>query len=217
MLKVTESGQSKFSWWPDWVGSDVAIIASGPSMKDIDVSCINGRCKVIAIKKTIEKCEWADAVYGCDAPWWRSVQGLPKFNGIKICYRDNALDGYPDIRRINMNKDSDELLLDEPAMIGSGGNSAFQALNLAVQFGARRILLVGCDMTDRPGAHWYGRNNWMNAGNPSAHNFTRWVKAFFKIVPKLNEIGVDVINSSPYGALKAFPCRSVPDVLRAWE
>ena len=43
--------------------------------------------------------------------------------------------------------------------IGGGGNSGFQALNLALQWGARKIILVGFDLTDENGLHWYGRNS----------------------------------------------------------
>lgn len=217
MLKVTELGKEKFNWWPDWEGCDAAIIASGPSVKGIDLNQIRGRCKVIAIKKTFELCEWADAVFGCDAPWWRSVNGLKQFNGLKFCFSGSDLHGHPEIIRVNIDKEAEVLLLDKPAHLGSGGNSAFQALNLIVQFGAKRILLVGVDMTDRPGAHWYGRNNWLNASNPGYDSFSRWNRSFLKIRPQLDDLGIEVINSSPYGACKAFKSWSVPDTLKAWS
>jgi hypothetical protein len=52
-------------------------------------------------------------------------------------------------------------------VVGGGGNSGFQAVNLAAQFGASRIILIGFDMTDRGGKHWYGRNHWPMSNNPT--------------------------------------------------
>lgn len=90
-------------------------------------------------------------------------------------------------------------------MVGSGGNSGFQALNLAVQFGARRILLVGFDMNDRGGVHWYGRNSWPMANNPDHNNFRRWIAAFEGAAPLLKSMGIEVVNLSPHSAIQCFP------------
>lgn len=107
----------------------------------------------------------------------------------------------------------DRLLLDKVGRVGSGGNSGFQALNLAVQWGARRILLIGFDMTDSSGVHWYGRNNWPMASNPYEPNFVRWIAAFQAAAPVLAKLGVEVINCSVYSAMKSFPRRSLDDAL----
>jgi uncharacterized Rossmann fold enzyme len=42
---------------------------------------------------------------------------------------------------------------------------------LAAQLGAKTILLIGFDMTDSAGVHWYGRNNWEQANNPTQDCF----------------------------------------------
>lgn len=204
-------------WFPDWKYDIAAIIASGPSAKGINLDGLQ-RCKVIAIKRSFDLYPAADVVYGCDAPWWREVRGLPKFKGLKICYRKSLLSGteFPDIKRVEIIENCDKLLFDEPGTIGSGGNSGFQSLNLALQFGAKRVVLIGFDMTDRPGAHWYGRNNWPGANNPSPDNFKRWIKTMETAAIDLAARGIEVINTSPYGALKAFTRWSLDDTLKAW-
>jgi len=141
---------------------------------------------------------------------------LPEFTGLKMCWAGNLLSGFPDIRRIEIDKFVDRLLFDEIGKIGSGGNSGFQALNLAVQFGARRIILIGFDMTDRGGVHWYGRNNWMMANNPDATNFNRWIAYFATAADQLRSMGIDVVNASPTSVLKAFPRRSIADAMKEW-
>lgn len=210
-----EKGRQAFDWWPDWRDERVAIIASGPSAKTFDFSRIRRTFRVIAIKENVELCPWAHVVYGCDGAWWRHRRGLPDFAGLRISYDARVCEQFPGIKRVDIAKMNDRIILDGPMSIGSGGNSGFQALNLAVQFGASRVILIGFDMTDRGGVHWYGRNAWNGANNPSEHNFRRWCAAFQASLPDLS--GVDVVNVSPVSVLKAFPRRSLDDTLQDWS
>lgn len=210
--------------WPDWSGQIVAIIASGASAKEANLEPLRGRAKVIAIKENIELCPWADVVYGCDAAWWRHRNGLKDFKGLRVCWAPEIPFQFPGVRsvKIRIAKDSpreysDKLILDGSGDIGSGSNSGFQAFNLALRWGARRIILVGFDMDDRGGVHWYGRNNWRGCSNPDVDNFLRWIRAFMLAVPDLEAIGAQVINASPRSALKAFPRRSIDDALKEWS
>lgn len=161
-------------------------------------------------------------VYGCDAAWWRAERGLPNFSGLKVSYGSNGLSGqFADIRTINIAKVgrsyADDVVLDPVGTVGAGGNSGFQALNLAVQWGARRIMLVGFDMSDRGGKHWYGRNLWPMSANPDETNFKRWIAAFDRAAPQLQDLGVEVVNCSPASALTCFPKRSISDALKGWS
>jgi hypothetical protein len=191
--------------WPNWSGDTAFIIASGPSLKKQDVEMIRGRGRVIAIKKCVELAPWADVVYGCDGPWWRSVQGLMKFQGLKLAYEPTICDSEYGIRRVEIpDKQANRFLFDEVGKIGSGGNSGFQALNLAAQFGATRIILLGFDVQGESGGHWYGRNNWMQANNPDQYCYQRWQNAFRIAAPDLVARGIDVINASRNSALTCF-------------
>jgi hypothetical protein len=199
--------------WPDWTGRTVAILASGPSTKKAGVHLLKDRITTFAIKRNVELAPWAEAVYGCDYPWWKSVRGLPDFKGAKFAYADRACDQFgcqkvkiPDVK-------ADRLVFDEVGSVGAGGNSGFQALNLAVQFGASRVILVGFDFT---GEHWYGRNNWQGGGNPSESNFKRWRTTLDAAAPVLAERGVEVVNASPNSTVKAYPKRSIEDALKSW-
>lgn len=105
----------------------------------------------------------------------------------------------------------------EPGTIGGGGNSGFQALNLAVQFGAKHILLIGFDMTDQSGIHWYGRNHWVGASNPNHTCFARWIAAFRGAAQDLARMNIEVVNASPHSAMECFPKRSIKEVVEAWS
>ena len=156
-------------------------------------------------------------VYGCDAAWWIHRKGLPEYPGLKVCWGGNRLPDHPDILRVKIAEGAKEeyanYLVFEPGVIGGGMNSGFQALNLAVAFGCRRIALAGFDLTDRAGIHWYGRNTWNNASNPSHNNFRKWAAAFETAAETLREMGVKVINLNSRSELKAFPFGAVEDIL----
>lgn len=203
--------------WPDWRGQDVAIVASGPSAKNAGVALLKGRMRVIAIKKNIELAPFADVVYGCDAPWWRSVRGLPDFKGLRLSY-DEAVCSEFGLQRVEIpDKHSNDLLLGEVGTVGAAGNSGFQALNLAVQFGAKRILLVGFEASVRSGDHWYGRNNWNGANNPDDRLCERWRKAFDNAAGVLSEFGIEVINTAPFSQIKRFKRMTIEQALQTWR
>jgi hypothetical protein len=202
--------------WPDWRGKAVAIIASGPSAKKAGVGGLKGRLPVLAIKKSVELAPFADVVYGCDGPWWRDVRGLPQFKGLKLCYDTVACDEYG-LRRVEIpDKLSNKLLFGAIGKVGAAGNSGFQALNLAVQFGARKILLVGVDVHGRGGEHWYGRNGWSFANNPTEDNYRRWRAAFNAAAVDLAQCNVEVLNASPASDLTAFRKVSIAAALEEW-
>lgn len=208
------------SGWPDWTGETVTIVASGPSAKSADLSLVKGRAKVIAIKQCIDLCPWADMVYGCDAAWWLHRLKLPDYLGMKVCWKGNGLREIDDFLtvEIGINADprvkyTDDLLIGEPGLVGGGGNSGFQAMNLAVNLGAPKIVLVGFDMNRRGGVHWYGRNNWSMANNPDESNFRRWMGAFERAAPVLKRMGVEVLNTSQHSSLQCFPKVSLKDAM----
>lgn len=213
--KAFSLGLSQFDWWKDWRGQHVAIIASGYSVKKQDVTQLAGRLPTLAIKKNIEIAPFADVVYGCDAPWWQSVKGLPNYSGLRLSYNFAACREFPDIKRIEIkDKKSEVLLFDEPASVGSGGNSGFQALNIALQFGAAGVMLIGFDMM---GDHWYGRNNWPSANNPTFEIFKRWVSAFNAAKSQTDAMGIEIVNTSAKSAITAFPKMSIEQALERWS
>lgn len=160
-------------------------------------------------------CPWADVVYGCDGPWWQNKRGLPDFKGTKLAHDTGVCADYRDVHKIEV-RDHDLMLFDEPGVIGSGGNSGFQAINIAAQFGASRILLIGFDMHAASGVHWYGLNVGRNRGNPLDHNYVSWREALNEQSRVLRGMGVEVINASLESALVCFEKKSIEETLQGW-
>lgn len=205
-------------WFLNWSKQAVAVIASGPSVSKLEVASLRGRLPVIAIKENYDLAPWADVVYGCDASWWRNRNGLLSYHGLKVSYTRELRVQFKDIHFVDLDKYDDVIRLSPLGKVGSGGNSGFQAVNLAVQFGATRILLIGFDMDHHARhPHWYGRNNGPGRTNPDHHNYDRWRKAFYQSTGVLNTAGVEIINGSKVSALSCFPKMRVVDALEEWK
>jgi len=204
-------------WFPSWAGETCLLIASGPTAKKANVAIAQGRAKVIAINESYQLAPWADALYACDGQWWQLRHGVQDFYGLKIGHDDDACKSYPAVKKVKIDRYSNEIQLSEHGRIGAGGNSGFQALNLAVQFGCTKIMLVGYDMRVDLGEHWHKRHP-MPLSNPHPNdNIPRWIAALDGAAPKLRAAGIKVVNCSPVSMLKAYPKTTVEEALNAFE
>lgn len=97
----------------------------------------------------------------------------------------------------------DALLFDEPGVIGWGGNSGFQLINLVLQWGATRLLLVGFDCSLEKGRHFFGSHP-SPLDNPRQAGVDRWRAALDGQAPLLDLMGIDVINCAAHSRLTAF-------------
>lgn len=159
---------------------------------------------------------WADILYACDASWWKYNSGAPAFKGLKIGADVRDLQAKYDIKPVKIDQRRDEIMVYKFGTLGYGGNSGFQALNLAVQAGCRTIILVGFDMHDRNGIHWHGKHV-SGLNNPTRSSLARWRGVLDAQAPLLERLGVRVINASLSSALTAYPKMAFEAALAAAE
>ncbi|HCZ47955.1 MAG TPA: hypothetical protein DCZ11_03000 [Gammaproteobacteria bacterium] len=101
-----------------------------------------------------------------------------------------------------------------PGVIHYGGNGGYQMIELATQFGARQIVLLGYDMERRGDqVHWHGRHP-VPLGNCSGDLFVKWRRRLGVLAADLRVLGVDVINCSRHSALTCFDRRPLEDTLQ---
>lgn len=193
-------------WFPDWAGWPAVIVASGPSAKAADLSAVKGQARIIAVNESWRLCPSADVLYGCDAKWWRLAEGAPDFAGLKISIGATP---FADVRQVATT--GRHAFMFKGERVGSGGNSGFQAVNLAILFGSRRIVLVGFDYTVESGVHWHGRHP-AGLNNPSERQMGRWRDRLDATAPALAAKGVEIINASSVSTLRAFPKRRLEDL-----
>ena len=201
-----------------WPSQTVAILASGPSLTREQCEAVRGRARVIAVSnQAIDNdvngatvpafAPWADVLYAADAKWWRCHEKRAlQFGGLKVSIRPDA--GYPEVHTL---QPSDRRPFDDrPTHLVTGSNSGYQALHLAVHFGATRIVLLGYDMQDTGGRrHWFGNH----PGHLNCRNqYQNWVVKFAALAPVLAAKGIEVINCTPTTALRCFRLARLSEV-----
>lgn len=152
-------------------------------------------------------------LYGCDDNFWKKHRGVPLFEGLKVTQDAIAEARIPTLKRVQCNKQNDDLIFDRPGHLVWGGNSGLQAMNLAAQFGAKKIILVGFDMRIDRGLHWHGKHP-IGMNNPTEGNVARWRRATDNAATAMRAHGIDVVNVSPVSALTAYPKMSLEKALR---
>jgi hypothetical protein len=200
--------------WPD---ETVALVATGPSLSVGDLARVRGRYKVIAINDAISIAPWAEVLYSSDVRWWRRYQGVPNFRGAKFSIgrsrgRRDPIAPYDDIEVLeHTGIDGLEPL---PHGLRSGEHSGYAAINLAVHFGAARLVLLGYDL-GLPAigpSHFFGRHP---AGLPetTAPEFARFRAHYASLAVELDTRGIVVVNCAPTTRLEVFPVRPLAHVL----
>lgn len=202
-----------------WTGETVAILATGPSLTPEVCAAVHGKARVIAINDAHRLAPWADVLYSSDRHWYPHHKGVPSFTGMKFGIgstvgKSNRFSDYPGITVLK-NTGYTGLELD-PKGLRNGRNSGFAAINLAVHFGASRIVLVGYDMGIRGGqVHFFGNHQGMS--NPTDAHFGTFRRVFSTMVEPLNALSIEVINCTPGSSLDVFPMAELRDVLTPME
>ena len=202
-----------FSRWRE--GSTCVILAGGPSLTEEDVHHVQAahtedRCKVIAVNDAWQLAPWADLLYACDSRWWDAKRPPPDVAAPRLrvsqdevaCAR-HGLVYVPSVASPGLCR--------TPWTVHQGGNSGYQAINLAFHFGARRILLLGFDMQRTDGkSHWFGDHP---PGLQVPSPFQDFIRRFGPLAQDLSDEGVTVINCSAQTALTCFPRHTISQAL----
>ena len=190
-----------------WPGSIVVCLACGPSLTQADVDYCRDRGRVIAIKDAIQLAPWADCWYAADAKYWKHVgTEAMRFEGLRFALECGAAQW----ATVLLNTGFTGLEL-EPNGLRTGKNSGYQAINLAVHFGATRIVLLGFDQApNAKGHHHFYRSRTYSTTTPPYSSF---VPLFDTIVAPLQKLGITCLNASRATALTCFKKTALVDAL----
>lgn len=207
-----EWAESKVTGWPGirWQVCEVLIMASGPSLNAEQIAAAqrwreaSDKRRVMVINTTFQVVQWADILYACDARWWAVYyeEVLRCFRGELWSQTENArpLD-FPKVKLVNSQRSAG--LNRSFGVINTGNHSGYQAINLAWQSGARKMLLLGYDMKDGKDGktHHHGEHpNPIKAKNP----YNIWKSQYRQLAEDL-ATDSEVINLTTDSALRAFP------------
>lgn len=189
------------------------ICASGPSMLRVDLAMLRRfrSWRMMVINNTWELIPWADVLYAGDGQWWdRYGNDVLGFSGERWTRDAGAAIRY----KLHLARWTGGAgLCKTPGYIHLGGNSGYQAVNLAYHFGARRIILLGFDMHRDAGAHWHGEHVGLPISAPANH-IPIWRANFGQLAHDLRHAGIDVVNATPGSALECFPRMDLKEALR---
>lgn len=163
---------------------------------------------------------WISVLYFGDLPFYRNnMLELHNFKNLKVTDTGNlprqnaqALANHRNIRKLVRSMEFG--LSEDPKVIRWNHNAGAGAINLAVLFGARRIMLLGFDMK----ANGNGQTHFVNgiAGyyKPARQmDFDRYLQVFPQIAVDAKRLGVEILNVSEDSAIEAFPKVKLKDVL----
>lgn len=194
-----------------WDGETAVVIGSGPSLtsSQIDLAFKSG-ARVLGIKDAFLVAAAMDLHYCCDA-WWLDyhINGCRKMLNCPMVTQDRNSAIKHDllwVQGINLSG-----LSVNPEVIHTGSNSGYQAVNLAVHLGAKKICLIGFDMrVSSSGAdHWFGQHP-----HKRIAPYGLFLEAFKTVPAQLEELGVEIINCTPRSALNVFPMATLEDALK---
>jgi hypothetical protein len=195
-----------------WEGKTVVVAATGPSLTP-EVAAMCADVPVLAVNDAYRLFPNAEILFACDAGWWSVHEGCPEFKGEKWSshgskdHNDKTAAAAAYGLKLISGASGDGFTTEPP--IHYGNNSGFQAVNLAILFGAARIVLVGFDMQAAGKAHFFGDHP-KPLRNPGA--FKSFISAFAKAAKQM-PAGVEIINATPDSALTCFPRKALDDAL----
>lgn len=206
-----------------WHNETVFLLGGGPSLLAEDLTLIHDR-RVLACNDAFKLGCWVDAVIFGDGRWYRRFKDeVNQFEGLKIAMHGDALgeQGWHVVRRIGSG------IWTVPGTCGWNLNIGLGAVNLAINLGAARIVLLGYDMkfkkTEPTGKGFDESLRWEVHGKTSNWHHNPWkqrngrhkvyIKQFDKMKGQIDKTGVEVINATPDSALRTFPYRPLRECL----
>jgi hypothetical protein len=152
-------------------GGGIIVVASGPSLTTSVVQSVRFArwmqgWRVVCVNDAYRLLPHADVLYASDMRWWRTHDGAKEFRGERWTSHSHSI-GYVDDKSLVASEYGLRCVgaadgagfSSDPQCIhyGNPAHSGFQALNLALLFGAHRVILVGFDMRHVEGrAHFFG-------------------------------------------------------------
>lgn len=190
-----------------WRDRTAYILGGGPSLRSVEVTRLKGQ-RVIACNNAYRLAPWIDVMVCMDAQWPEHPihqRELPMFAGLKISghkdHRAQKHDGL-DLRVVRGRTESG--ISTDPNAVHTNLNSGAFAISVAVQLGARRIILLGFDMQTVEKTHNWHADHKVRAGQ-DRNPYPKFLARFPAISEDLKRLGVECINATPGSALTVFP------------
>lgn len=204
---------------PDSVVQSVLDGATPPSVYSPYMSVIHDK-HVIGINMAYRIGTWMDMiVFGDTGFFLREQKGLSEFPNLKVSLNPGTRQE-PWVKYMSRDTSHTKGISSKPGNVSWNGNTGAAAIGIAVQAGAKRIILLGFDMKmgDNKFQHWH---DLYNKGQLAVNDqrrlrklpFDRHLAGFPVIAEDAKALGVTILNACPDSAIQCFPKVSVKDVI----
>lgn len=202
----------------DWKGGDAFVIGGGSSLRSFNFNFLDGRNTIGANEAFRLGPALCSRLLFADWKWWRArkfdLEDYARKGGIvySIC-PDTERFHLPWLRQLGRGS---PLLSSQKDTLGWNHNTGAAAINLAFLLGAKRIFLLGFDMTADPTGqtHWH---NWRGGPTPPS-SYVRFISSMAGMAAGLKGKGIEVLNvSDGTSKLPYFPMIGFKDFLRMNE
>lgn len=133
---------------------------------------------VVAVSDAFRLAHWADAMCSTDGDWWRENPDHKNFQGLKFSVKERA----PDIKSLG-----------KP----TNHNSGLLGIRTALHLGARKIILLGFDMS---GTHYFGKHK-----PPLNNTRPETFEIFKRHFAQYDYQGAEILNANLNSSLECFP------------
>lgn len=197
-------------WFPSqrWAGSDVFIIGGGPSLRSFDFGRLRDKHTIGCNSAFLLGAELCNVCFFSDEQFFvKYADQLEQFAGPVVTHCEEMPWNHPWL--LKMERREGGLHRDA---IGYGYNSGCSAVNLALLFGARRVILLGfdCQLGAQGQTHWHNRA--MEQTHPDI--FPKFMEGWRMIARTLPDVfpGCEVLNTAP-STIDCFPFININEVL----
>lgn len=151
--------------------------------------------KVIGVNDAFLLGTWIDVCWFGDNSWYENREyvreGLKEFPGLIVTCAPRIF-SKPHIKW--MTRQHRGGLTDKPGKVFWNLNSGMSAINLALHFGVKRVVLLGFDMDKDTKLY----ENWHNNHNPKkkSHPMDRWLRRWPDIMKDADRFGLEIVNAT---------------------
>lgn len=218
-----------------WEGADVWIIGGGASIpKQFDVpksiieDVLNKRKSVEAYSQYMKSIhdkhviginvayllgDWLDMVFFGDSSFFlQHCKALSQLPYLKVsCHPKTDRESW--VKYVARDTKKPRGISEHPGRVSWNNNSGSAAISIAVNAGAKRVILLGFDMQLEEGnQHWHKLYTTQNK-KKFVYPFERHLLGFAEIAKDANKRGIEIINASPNSVIKEFRKVTVKELL----
>lgn len=178
----------------DWPDSRVFVICGGESVRGQRELIPQLQGRFIAVKHAVLLKPDADVLFFAgERPKEISAVCLPKFTGAYIVVRGRGHECFPpEAKRVGRTISHEHWATDPTEVAGFDAGTS--AINLAMHFGAKEIVLLGYDML---GGRWFNGEIAHYLPQPPETDFLRHLSPLLDLAKDAEDKGIAIWNTSP--------------------